>query len=89
MSQWKGIYTIKDLETNEVIESHQITAQNYFSQTWAIATGDKRALSKREKREANQKEESYPKDSDLIEKAAYRMTDYLTGIVMKFAEKNR
>lgn len=85
-AQVDGSYKIKDLSTGELLATGQASGQGYFRQTWATYTGNKEALSKRDKRQLR-KEPEWISEDELTKQAVGYLANKVAAEVMKYFQK--
>lgn len=61
-----GSYAIKDRKTGQVIRSNSITAKYEWRDYWDTYSGSIKALTKKQQKRVERKEQAYPPDSDII-----------------------
>lgn len=86
-------YQLKDLQTGKVLSSDTMEFKEHGWNTyWYTYSGDKRALSKSDKRslETYDKEEPWPSVNDLVQMSfnSSKVADALAQIIIDYADKN-
>ncbi len=84
----EGTVTITDLETGKVLKSDSVTGSGRWRHEWGTYTGDERALSKRQKNKAKNKDEPFPHKTKLVKDAiATSFMQQLNSHALAFAKE--